>query len=119
MKIERELLKGIAPLAVMELLSHGAMYGYQLSELLSQRSGELLSLGRGTLYPLLYNLEAKGWVKSTERESESGRTRRYYVLTAAGKKRLREQRAQWEQLQEGMGRVFGNAQTPAYAGGMC
>ena len=70
MKFERELLKGVAPTVVLEILSRGQMYGYQLSEAVSQRSGEVLSLGRGTLYPLLYNLEAKGLVSAEWQESE-------------------------------------------------
>jgi hypothetical protein len=54
MKFERELLKGVAPVVVLEILSRGKMYGYELSEALEQRSQGILSLGRGTLYPLLY-----------------------------------------------------------------
>lgn len=53
MKFERELLKGVAPMAVLELLAREPMYGYQLTEQLELRSGEILTMGRGTLYPLL------------------------------------------------------------------
>lgn len=107
MKFERELLKGVAPVVVLEILSRGAMYGYELSEAVEQRSGNILSLGRGTLYPLLYNLEAKGLVQANWQESENGRKRRYYQITGKGKEKLSSQKEQWQQLQEGVNLVFG------------
>ena len=107
MKFERELLKGVAPVVVLEILSRGQMYGYELSEAIEQRSGNILTLGRGTLYPLLYNLEAKGLVVAEWAESENKRKRRYYSITGKGKDRLARQKEQWLRLQEGAGLVFG------------
>ncbi len=107
MKFERELLKGVAPVVVLEILSRGAMYGYELSEAVEQRSDKVLSLGRGTLYPLLYNLEAKGLVTAEWQESESGRKRRYYSITSKGKETLASQKEQWQELHRGVGLVFG------------
>lgn len=105
MKIERELLKGIAPLAVLGVLSNGTMYGYELSKTIEERSGKILSLGYGTLYPLLYNLEAKGFVKAEWQEAENGRKRRYYSITGKGRKRLERQKAQLDELQKAIGMV--------------
>ena len=107
MKFERELLKGVAPIVVLEILCRGEMYGYELSAALAERSGEILTLGKGTLYPLLYNLEAKGLVVAETRQSENGRTRRYYSITSEGKNQLSAQKQQWEQLQKGVEMVFG------------
>ena len=107
MKFERELLKGVAPVVVLEILSRGKMYGYELSEAIEQRSGNILSLGRGTLYPLLYNLEAKGLVVAEWDETESKRKRRYYSITGEGKKQLAKQKEQWTHLQQGVNLVFG------------
>jgi PadR family transcriptional regulator, regulatory protein PadR len=107
MKFERELLKGVAPVVVLEILSRGRMYGYELSEALEQRSAKVLSLGRGTLYPLLYNLEAKGLVKGEWEENESARKRRYYTITGDGKALLTRQKQQWLELQKGVNLVFG------------
>ena len=107
MKFERELLKGVAPVVVLEILSRGRMYGYELSEAISQRSGDILTLGRGTLYPLLYNLEAKGLVTAEVEQTESKRKRRYYSITSEGKDQLARQKEQWLQLQHGVGMVFG------------
>lgn len=107
MKFERELLKGVAPVVVLEILSGGEMYGYELSEAIENRSGEILTLGRGTLYPLLYNLEAKGLVVAQSRKSDSGRKRRYYSITSEGKGQLASHKEQWQQLQRGVNLVFG------------
>jgi PadR family transcriptional regulator PadR len=106
MRFERELLKGVAPVVVLEVLSRGKMYGYELSEAIEKRSGEILSLGRGTLYPLLYNLEAKGLVTAEWDETESKRKRRYYSITGKGKDQLVSQKEQWSRLQEGVNLVF-------------
>lgn len=107
MKFERELLKGVVPVVVLEILSSGRMYGYELSEAIEKRSGEILNLGRGTLYPLLYNLEAKGLVVADWEESDSKRKRRYYSITGEGKDQLSRQKEQWLKLQEGVGLVLG------------
>ena len=107
MKFERELLKGVAPVVVLEILSRGRMYGYELSEAIEQRSGDVLTLGRGTLYPLLYNLEAKGLVAGEWDRTESKRKRRYYSITSQGHGQLARQKEQWAELQRGVGMVFG------------
>ncbi len=107
MRFERELLKGVAPVVVLEILSRGRMYGYELSEALEQRSNGVLTLGRGTLYPLLYNLEAKGLVCAEWETNESKRKRRYYSITGKGQSQLASQKEQWLALQEGVNLVFG------------
>ena len=106
MKFERELLKGVAPVVVLEVLSRGRMYGYELSEAIRQRSGDLLTLGRGTLYPLLYNLEAKGLVVAEWEENESKRKRRYYSITSEGMDQLERRKHQWIHLQQAVSMIF-------------
>ena len=107
MRFERELLKGVAPVVVLEVLSRGAMYGYELSEALAQRSRNVLTLGRGTLYPLLYNLEAKGLVTAEVVEKPGERKRRYYSITSRGRGHLARQQRQIQQLQAGIELVLG------------
>jgi PadR family transcriptional regulator PadR len=113
MKFETQLLKGIAPAVVLEILSRGQMYGYELSQAIEQRSGDVLTLGKGTLYPLLYNLEAKKLVKGRWETAESGRKRRYYSITGKGKTQLAMQKEQLKELQAGLNVVFGGAFMPA------
>lgn len=95
MRIERELMRGAGPLAVLKLLERSEMYGYELVETLAKRTGGVLDMGQSTLYPLLYNLEAKGLIEGTWREQEAPRPRKYYRLTTKGRKRLKEDSKQW------------------------
>lgn len=112
MQIERELLKGVLPLAVMKLLKRRAMYGYELVTEVSQRTDGVLKLGQSTLYPLLYNLEAQGLVESEWQETEGSRDRKYYKLTEKGMQRLERDLTQWEALVRGMDRlVLGTGET--------
>jgi PadR family transcriptional regulator PadR len=102
MKIERELMRGAGPVAVMKLLGGGEMYGYELVDQLSEKTQGVLSMGQSTLYPMLYNLESKGWIKS--RTDASGpRPRKYYSLTTKGRKQLADDTKRWAALFEAMG----------------
>ena len=112
MKFESQLLKGVAPVVVLEILSRGQMYGYELSQAIEERSGDILSLGKGTLYPLLYNLEAKKLVEAKWEEAESGRKRRYYSITSKGKDELAKQKVQLKELTAGLNLLFGGALAP-------
>ena len=105
MRIERELMRGAGPAAVMRLLSGGEKYGYQLVELLDRQSGGVLAMGQSTLYPLLYNLEAKGLITAREETADNGRPRKYYRLTDKGKRQLAKDQKQWEALSAAMGRL--------------
>lgn len=109
MRFESQLLKGVAPVAVLQILSRGPMYGYELSQAVEQRSGDILTLGKGTLYPLLYNLEAKKLVKGKWETTESGRKRRYYSITGKGEEDLARQKAQLQELTKGLDIILGGA----------
>ena len=98
MKVERELMRGAGPLAVLQILERGEMYGYQLIEALSSLPNGALSMGQSTVYPMLYNLEAKGLVQARWGEGEAGRSRKYYSLTDEGRTYLASQRQQWRSL---------------------
>ncbi len=102
MRIERELMRGAGPVAVLSLLGKGEMYGYELVEALDRRTDGVLDMGQSTLYPLLYNLEAKGLIESDRRVAENGRERKYYRLTSDGRTRLAADRAQWQAVTEAM-----------------
>ncbi len=122
MKLEREMMRGAGPTAVMQLLVENEMYGYQLVESLANRSKGVFELGQSTLYPMLYNLESKGLVASREKLAPNGRKRRYYRLTNKGKKKLESDRAQWSALVKGMtalGLTRQRQETLALEGGAC
>lgn len=105
MNLEREWIRGAGPLAVLTLLDEREMYGYELCEALEERSGNLLGMGQSTVYTLLYALEERGFVRTRERDAPSGRKRKYYRLTTAGRERLRDQQSQWSTLVEALTRL--------------
>lgn len=113
MRFERELLKGLAPTLVMELLARQAMYGYELSEAVAKRSNGIFNLGKGTLYPLLYNLEAKRLIVGDWQSGPTGRQRKYYSLTAKGKRQLAKSLQQLQALQKGLKLVLQPNLAPA------
>lgn len=98
MRVETKLMRGAGPAAVLRLLEGREMYGYELVEALSVRTDGVLAMGQSTLYPMLYNLEGKGLVHSQWRTAASGRRRKYYGLTDAGRDYLARHRRQWQAL---------------------
>lgn len=102
MRVEREIMRGAGPVAVLKLLERGEKYGYELVESLARQTGGVLAMGQSTLYPMLYNLEAKGLVEASRRDTPAGRERKYYRLTSRGRARLREQSAEWQSIADAM-----------------
>lgn len=95
MHFSKELLKGTVEIIVLNSLKElGESYGYQLVKAINAASGNLFELQEGTLYPLLYRLEDKSYVKSNKKMAQSGKERRYYSITSSGKKILNERRAE-------------------------
>lgn len=116
MKIERELMRGAGPIAVMSLLSRGEMYGYELVKALAKETEGVLNLGQSTLYPMLYNLEAKGLVVARVDKKTGARPRKYYRLTGKGKRRLAGDTKQWNALVKALGELGVGGATPATGG---
>jgi PadR family transcriptional regulator PadR len=106
MQIDREFLKGSISLLLLNLLSRGDMYGYEILQEASRRSKNAFELKEGTLYPALHHLEKKGWLKAEWRTGENGRERKYYRLTAKGKKAARDYEKQWQHLTGAMNTVL-------------
>ncbi len=103
MRIERELMRGAGPVAVLKMLAvRGEMYGYELVEALAQQSDGVLAMGQSTLYPMLYNLEAKSLVEARWRATDAGRQRKYYALTDRGRLRLIDETKQWKAVAAAM-----------------
>ena len=98
MEIDREFLKGSISLLLLNLLSREEMYGYEILQEASRRSANAFELKEGTLYPALHQLEKKGQIKSRWLTAKNGRERKYYSLTAKGKKTARAYEKQWQHL---------------------
>jgi PadR family transcriptional regulator len=96
--VHRELMRGAGPVAVLQLLDGREMYGYELVSELDHVTAGVLGMGQSTLYPMLYHLEAKGWIRGRWRRGETGRRRKYYAITAKGRETLARQREEWRDL---------------------
>src|ERR671929_2442723 len=94
---DRELKKGSAELLILSLLEGRARHGYEISQLIEQRSAGTLKFNVASLYPLLYRLEKRGWIQGQWVEKAGQRRRRYYRLTSEGKKVLAAQRSSWRE----------------------
>ena len=105
--LARELKKGSAELLILSLVEHTPRHGYDIGNLIEQRSGGVLRFNVASLYPLLYRLERRGWIQGRWVEQPGQRRRRYYRLTAEGKKVLAAQRDTWREFVEAIGRITG------------
>jgi len=103
--LDRELKKGSAELLILTLLEKRARHGYEIGKLIDTRSRGALRFNVASLYPLLYRLEAKGLLEGRWVERPSQRRRRYYRLTPAGRRALRERRGAWSAFVEAMQRI--------------
>ena len=93
-----ELLQGTLDLMILQTLQWGAQHGYGISVAIRNRSGEILQVDTGSLYPALHRLEKQKWVASEWKISENRQRAKYYRLTAAGKRQLAHERSRWERL---------------------
>jgi transcriptional regulator len=103
----QELKKGSAGLLILSLIESRARHGYEISKLIEQRSGGALRFHVASLYPLLYRLEKRGLIQGRWVEKSGQRRRRYYRLTAQGKRMLKEQRGLWRDFVRAMDLITG------------
>jgi PadR family transcriptional regulator, regulatory protein PadR len=95
-RLDRELKKGSAELLVLSLVEHRARHGYEIGKLIDERSRGQIRFKAASLYPLLYRLEHRGWIQGRWVERAGERRRRYYTLTAPGRKVLAAHRSTWD-----------------------
>jgi PadR family transcriptional regulator PadR len=103
--LDRELKKGSAEMLIMALVEDRARHGYEIAKLIGDRSEGVLQFHTASLYPLLYRMEKRGWIKGQWVEKPGLRRRRYYRLTAAGHKVLASRRNTWQEFFAALDRV--------------
>jgi PadR family transcriptional regulator PadR len=103
--VDRELKRGSAELLILSLLDARPRHGYELSKLIHARSGGQLTFHIDSLYPLLYRLEERAWIKGTWVEKPDERRRRVYEVTPEGRRVLAQQRRTWDAFVETVRRV--------------
>ena len=105
--LDRELKKGSAELLILSLLDARPRHGYELGKLIHVRSGGELTFHIDSLYPLLYRLEERGWIKGAWVEKPGERRRRFYKVTPEGRRVLAQQRKTWARFVEAVQRITG------------
>jgi PadR family transcriptional regulator PadR len=105
--LDRELKKGSAELIILSIVEARARHGYEISKLIESRSNGQLKFHVASLYPLLYRLEERGWLQGTWVEKAGERRRRFYTLTAEGRRVLVRQRKTWKAFVGAMALVTG------------
>jgi PadR family transcriptional regulator, regulatory protein PadR len=101
-----ELLQGTLDMLVLQALLRGPMHGYAIAQVIRSRSGEVLTVETGSLYPALHRLERQKWVKSEWKLTESKQRAKYYQLIVLGKKQLTADHQRWLQLVRAIGAVM-------------
>jgi PadR family transcriptional regulator, regulatory protein PadR len=95
-----DLVQGTLDLLILKTLSIEPRHGWAIAKRIQQMSGEALQVQQGSLYPALHRLEQQAWIKAKWDESETGRQAKFYSLTAAGRKQLESETANWNRLSQ-------------------
>ena len=103
------LLQGTLDLLVLRVLVAGPLHGYAITRRLGELSDECFLVDEGSLYPCLYRMEKKGWIRSESGRSENNRRARFYSLTASGTEQLESEQQGWRRFQLAVGRVLRRA----------
>src|SRR3954469_8850310 len=101
-----EILQGTLDLLILKSLQHEPMHGFAIVQRIRQMSDEVLQVEQGSLYPALYRLEERGWIKAEWGVSENNRRAKFYKLTSKGKRKLEAERANWNRISKAITKVL-------------
>jgi transcriptional regulator len=101
-----QVLQGTLDLLILKTLSLAPMHGWGLTHRIEQLSQEALQVGQGSIYPALVRLEQRGWIDTEWRITENSRRAKYYRLTAAGRRALRQELASWNRFVNAVGLIL-------------
>jgi PadR family transcriptional regulator, regulatory protein PadR len=93
-----DLLQGTLDLLILQTLVREPLHGWGISKRIQLLSGEVLAVGQGSLYPALHRLEHQGWVRAEWKDSDLGRSAKFYALTREGRKQLARELESWDRL---------------------
>jgi len=108
-----DLLQGTLDLLILKTLSWGPAHGYAVARWIEQLTGEVLTIGEGSLYPALHRLEERGWVTSDWQLSATKRRTKVYRLTTDGRAQLRAESSQWDQFVGAVAKVMRAQEQPS------
>ena len=101
-----DLVQGTLDLLILKTLAPEPKHGWAIAKRIQQISGDVLQVQQGSLYPALHRLEQKAWIKAKWAETETGRQAKFYSLTAAGRKQLEKEDANWDRLSSAINLVM-------------
>lgn len=110
---ELDLLQGTLDVLVLRALSRGQMHGYAVARFIREGSDGTFRILDGALYTSLHRMEERGWVEAEWGTSEKGKRARFYRLTSAGRRALKDQTATWDQYVAAVARVMAARPEPA------
>ena len=93
-----DLLQGTLDLLILKTIAREPLHGWAIARRIQARSGDILAVGQGSLYPALHRLERRGWVRAEWKQSDLGREAKFYALTRDGRKQLERELKSWERL---------------------
>ncbi len=93
-----DLLQGTLDLLILKTIVREPLHGWGIAKRIEALSGDVLSVGQGSLYPALHRLEQQGWIVADWRDSDLGRSAKFYALTREGKKQLERELRSWHRL---------------------
>ena len=93
-----DLLQGTLDLLILKTISREPLHGWGIAKRIQVLSGDVLSVGQGSLYPALHRLEQQGWITAEWKDSDLGRSAKFYSLTREGKKQLERELKTWDRL---------------------
>lgn len=102
----KDRLHGTLEILVLKTLSRGARHGYAIAQWLAEASDAEVSVEAGSLYPALYRMERRGWIRAEWGESELGRKAKFYSLTPAGRQHLKKESAEWQRFTSAVMRIL-------------
>lgn len=105
--VSAEIKRGSAELAILSVLAVQRAHGYELAKRIERQTGGVLRFDMASLYPMLYRLEKRGWIKGAWETAAGGRRRRCYTLTPSGRKKLEPLRAEWRLFFGALDRLAG------------
>ena len=94
-KKSADLLQGTLDMLILRIAAAGPIHGYAIAQRIQQVSKDVLQVQQGSLYPALYRLEERGWLRAEWSSSDTGRDAKFYSLTAAGRKRMKADTERW------------------------
>jgi PadR family transcriptional regulator PadR len=104
-----DLLQGTLDLLILKIIAREPLHGWGIAKRIQILSGDVLAVGQGSLYPALHRLEQQGWITAEWKDSELGRSAKFYLLTSEGRKQLERELKSWDRLSSAVQLLIANA----------